>query len=450
MLTIYKKGCKKLNTEVFMEHRKLYNLALVLLLIVTFVAIVLQFFVLEKTLLLHPGNTDNPSVISDQSMGGGSVATLTEKDGNWLMECNVIITDYNWPFCEISISFFDQQQNQAGQGIDLSSFSTVYLKARYLNKGHDSLRFQLRNFSPDYGSVGNQNTWKYVGIEYWPENATGANEIPMESLQVATWWIVEQRLPIKYAVPEFDNVMMLELATGNNIQPGQYFIEVEYIKFTGKYFTNNQVLFFLIFLWVSSAICFLFFSLKWSRKRLNETEKKAEDLRQLNQLLNVKTKELKDKAERDPLTGALNRAGIQKIFTKELEVLSLIFIDIDHFKPINDNYGHATGDDILKEFSKTISKNCRFTDFLARWGGEEFLLVCPNTSLSDAYDLAKALRKIVSKKIWVNNIRLTASFGVAQRGNETPRAFIERADKALYDAKVRGRDQVVLSEFKGS
>ncbi|MBT1062328.1 GGDEF domain-containing protein [Bowmanella sp. Y26] len=428
-----------------MEHRKLYSITLVLLLVITFVAIFLQFFLLERTLVLRPGDTNHVSAISDQSNGGSSVARVIEKDGKWLLACHIIASDYSWPFCELSVGFY-QERGVEGEGADLSTFSSVHIEARYLNGGHDSLRFQLRNFNPEYGSVDDEATWKYVGIEYWPERSPEANDIPLKSLQVATWWMVEQKLPIKYAVPEFDNVMMLELATGNNIQPGEYLIEVEYIQFNGKYFTNSQILFFLISLWVSSAACFLFYSLRWSHKQLSETERRAEDLRQLNQLLNVKTKELKNQAERDPLTGALNRAGIEKIFTKELEVLSLMFIDIDHFKSINDNYGHAVGDEILKEFSKLISQNCRFTDFLARWGGEEFLLVCPNTSLSDAYDLAQALRQLISEHRWTNNIRLTSSFGVAQLGDESPTAFIERADKALYDAKVRGRDQVVISE----
>lgn len=430
-----------------MEHRKLYSITLITLLIVTFIAISLQFFLLERTLLLHPDNVENVQAISDQSLNGNSVATLTEEDGKWLLTCHIVASDYNWPFCEISINFFNEQEQPTGQGIDLSSFTSVYVKARYINQEHNSLRFQLRNFNPLYGQFDDQGTWKYVGIEFWPQRSPQANEIPLKSLQVASWWIAEQKLPIKYAVPEFTNVMMLELSTGNNIQPGQYVIELEHIKFTGKYFTNNQVLLFLISLWACSAVGFLFFNLSWSRKQLIETKSKAEELRQLNQLLNVKTKELKDQAERDPLTGALNRAGIKTIFTKELEVLSVMFIDIDYFKSVNDRYGHTVGDEVLKAFAKLISNNCRYTDFLARWGGEEFLLVCPNTSLKDAYDLAQALRNIISHHQWTQDIHLTASFGVAQQGDESPTAFIERADKALYDAKVRGRNQVVISEY---
>ncbi|WP_416305364.1 GGDEF domain-containing protein [Neptunicella sp. SCSIO 80796] len=429
-----------------MKHSKPYNLILVILLSVTCISILLQIFWLKKTLRLHPGNVTNISVITDQSEGGLSTAEMTITDNKWLLQCNITASGYNWPFCEFSIAFFDDISSYIDQGLDLSDFSSVDIKASYLNHPNTSVRFQLRSFNPEYSRMDNEETWKYVGIEYWPHNPLKATQIPMKSLQVATWWVIEQKIPVRHNVPEFDRVMIMELSTGSNLQPGRYEIELEYIQFNGKYFTNSQVLFSLVILWVGAALLVLFGNLRYSRHQLNQTKQKAEELRQLNQLLNVETKLLKDKAERDPLTGALNRTGIQSIFTKELKVLSLIFIDVDHFKSINDEHGHVVGDEVLKEFSKTINENCRFTDFLARWGGEEFLLVCPNTTLSDAYQLAQTLRSIISEKVWINDIRLTSSFGVAQRGNESAREFIERADKALYDAKARGRNQVVRSE----
>ncbi len=160
----------------------------------------------------------------------------------------------------------------------------------------------------------------------------------------------------------------------------------------------------------------------------------------------MESKALKNQAERDPLTGALNRNGIEAIFTNEIEDLSLMFIDIDHFKPINDNYGHAIGDEILIAFVKLISENSRSTDFLARWGGEEFLLICPNTKLKEATELAESFRNLLMNHQWVNEIKLTASFGVAQKTKESVTDFIERADKALYSAKAQGRNRVVTSK----
>ena len=429
-----------------MARSKVYNLLILSLLIITIIAILLQRFSLNTSILLTPENTENVRFIGDKALGGESSVTLTTEDNKWLLTCNIKKSNYGWPFCELAIHFFEEGNTDVNQGLNLSTYSQVHVKAKYLNSPESSIRFQLRSFNTKYSQITNSDTWKYVGIEYWPQNQKSTTIIPMKSLQVATWWLNQQKIPIQHSAPEFKNVMVLELATGNNMAQRQHLLEVEYIKFTGKLFTNGQVFFSLILVWVTAAIIVLYQNITHSRSKLTHSKLKAQELTQLNKLLNVETQVLKDKAERDPLTGALNRAGIQPVFTKELKKLSLIFIDIDHFKTINDTHGHAIGDEILKEFSKSLNENCRSTDLLARWGGEEFLLVCPNTVLSDAFALAQNLRSIISQKSWVNNIKMTSSFGVAQRGDESASDFIERADKALYDAKARGRNQVVLSK----
>ncbi|GHE94977.1 GGDEF domain-containing protein [Thalassotalea profundi] len=431
--------------ETVMIRSKFYNTLLITLITVTCITIILQIFSLKKTLVLQPDTHKAVKAISDQSLNGTSSATLIKNNNKWLLKCNIQASSYNWPFCEIALNFFEAPYSKSMKGLDLSSYSSIQLKAKYLNHPNSSIRIQLRNYNDSYAKIDDDSTWKYIGIEYWPDDM-GITEIPMKSLQVASWWLNEQKIPIHLSAPEFDSVMVIEISTGNKIKPGQYMLELEYIKFTGKFFTNSQVLYTLIALWVFSAIIVLLLNLKHSREKLTNTAREAQELKQLNQLLNVKTKTLKDKAERDPLTGALNRSGIQPYFTQKQKKLSLIFIDIDHFKLINDIHGHLVGDEILKEFVKTISENCRNTDIIARWGGEEFLLVCPDTLLSEAFELAQLLRKIMDEKTWVNNIKLTSSFGVAQRGDESASDFIERADKALYDAKARGRNQVVMSK----
>ncbi len=151
---------------------------------------------------------------------------------------------------------------------------------------------------------------------------------------------------------------------------------------------------------------------------------------------------------RDPLTGVLNRCGIQAVFTSDTQIISIAFIDIDHFKSVNDSFGHVIGDDVLITFSKVISENSRDTDFLARWGGEEFILVCPNTTLKQVTEFSEKLRILVMEKEWPEGVKLTASFGVAQKNNtEAVTNFIERADKALYAAKAQGRNRVITAKF---
>lgn len=155
---------------------------------------------------------------------------------------------------------------------------------------------------------------------------------------------------------------------------------------------------------------------------------------------------------RDPLTGTLNREGLQKLSyeglaqTNAASGLCIIFMDIDHSKSINDTHGHNFGDSIFKEFAALVTENTRSTDVVARWGGEEFILACPNSIFYDGYILAEKLRIRIMKFTWPSGIAMTCSFGVAKMANETFGAFIHRADSALYKAKAQGRNTVVVSE----
>jgi diguanylate cyclase (GGDEF)-like protein len=166
----------------------------------------------------------------------------------------------------------------------------------------------------------------------------------------------------------------------------------------------------------------------------------------------------------DPLTQCFNRGYLMKNLTKEIKRstryknnLYIVMSDIDHFKNINDSYGHQTGDLVLKEFASLIMNSFRDeVDWLARYGGEEFILVLPETGRDGAWQAAERLRKKVSDKVFPvkeKKIHITASFGIS--GFEGPRsvenisanALIAEADKCLYQAKRGGRNRVVLTEL---
>lgn len=161
-------------------------------------------------------------------------------------------------------------------------------------------------------------------------------------------------------------------------------------------------------------------------------------------------------AQTDPLTGALNRLGMEKSFQREIELarrnsdeLSLLIFDVDHFKKVNDVYGHDIGDVVLKDMSKLIKISIRNTDVFARFGGEEFVVLLNNTHRSGALLLAEKIRKCIEKhtcEIDEHKIRFTASIGVTslnQRDNRD--SLFKRADNALYQAKNNGRNRVVLN-----
>ncbi|MGM0517839.1 MAG: sensor domain-containing diguanylate cyclase, partial [Pseudomonadota bacterium] len=161
--------------------------------------------------------------------------------------------------------------------------------------------------------------------------------------------------------------------------------------------------------------------------------------------------ELMRLATTDMLTGLTNRMHFEKILREEIErstrydhPLSLIMMDIDSFKRINDRHGHAAGDEVLTHFARLLSANVRTPDTFARWGGEKFMLLTPETDVDQAMTMADNLRQTVREETFPAVGTVTCSFGVVGVDTEKgPEEAIRQADKRLYRAKGLGRDRVV-------
>ena len=160
-------------------------------------------------------------------------------------------------------------------------------------------------------------------------------------------------------------------------------------------------------------------------------------------------------AERDPLTGVLNRAGLERRLDwslrearRERQDLSVLFLDLDHFKQINDTHGHALGDACLQALVATVRAELRYGDRFGRLGGEEFLLVLPTANRRRARDIAERIRRQVEVKCTHVDkvpVNLTVSVGIAEAAHaDTPASLIKRADAAMYAAKRAGRNRVVV------
>jgi len=189
---------------------------------------------------------------------------------------------------------------------------------------------------------------------------------------------------------------------------------------------------------------------------MNQESLREQVLRATDELR--KQKEAAEMAARiDPLTGARNRRAFTEAAEIELQralrygtPLSLIMIDLDHFKSINDTYGHATGDAVLASFARSVAQEVREVDVVGRYGGEEFVVLLPNTEVTEALRVAERMRLAVAGtelQVQGQVLRYTASFGVAaldaRELNLGP--FIARADAALYQAKRAGRNRVELA-----
>ncbi len=170
------------------------------------------------------------------------------------------------------------------------------------------------------------------------------------------------------------------------------------------------------------------------------------------------SRKLEAKLNHDPLTGALNRRAYNKRIDNEMErfkrygsIFSLIIIDIDHFKKVNDTYGHAVGDKCLQEITRRAAPVLRKNDMLARYGGEEFVAIMPETSSKGALAVAEKIRKTIEKIEFIykqDTVKMTVSIGVSQvkDGETSHKHIFERADTALYRAKEAGRNKVELED----
>ena len=158
----------------------------------------------------------------------------------------------------------------------------------------------------------------------------------------------------------------------------------------------------------------------------------------------------------DPLTNVLNRRFLPSVIGREIAIatrqhsaFSVLLLDIDHFKSINDQYGHSGGDQVLRQFAEVVHQACRSSDFVFRYGGEEFLVVLVDTGLEAAMPVAQSWARKSAATPSVSeaaNLKITASIGVASFDGHPDYAYlIERADKALYRAKQAGRDQAVAA-----
>ncbi len=173
----------------------------------------------------------------------------------------------------------------------------------------------------------------------------------------------------------------------------------------------------------------------------NKVEERTEELKRINEKLYFL-------AETDTLTELYNRSKLEnelninyEYFQRYRRIFSIILIDIDHFKNINDTYGHDIGDKTLIKIADILKSYTRKTDIVGRWGGEEFLIVCSETRMKNAYHLAETLRRVIDNTDFINVGHISASFGIAQIENNIQlHDLVKHADIALYNAKDNGRN----------
>lgn len=267
-----------------------------------------------------------------------------------------------------------------------------------------------------------------------------------------------------------------------------YITEEEHSKVFQRWVSvkfEHDVDYQIIWKLVTAALLVILFIVFWNwklsrfNKRLKQEvalrEQAETQLQDVNRQLSQSNRELAVLSTTDNLTGLSNRLHIESLLENELERqkryghgFSVMILDVDHFKLINDRHGHLTGDSVLQQIARLLESNTRETDMIGRWGGEEFMIILPETSGQLAYRLAEKLRTAIAAEQLQGIDHVTVSIGVSESISQgdilatadeqdqngaihqpvlSPRQLIMQADNALYQAKESGRNQVV-SSFK--
>ena len=167
--------------------------------------------------------------------------------------------------------------------------------------------------------------------------------------------------------------------------------------------------------------------------------------------LEAKNLELKEMSMRDSMTSLLNHKNSLRRLNEEIErakrishPLSVAMMDLDNFKLINDIHGHQTGDEVLIGIAQILRNTCRVTDVIGRYGGEEFIIIMPDTTVKDAAVLFQCIQKNIREAEFQNGIRVTFSCGISELNDESAPVLVRSSDLMLYRAKKRGKNRIEI------
>jgi diguanylate cyclase (GGDEF)-like protein len=429
-------------------HARVLRRLLIVLLALTGIALLWNQLGMTTTMVIDARSQFPAEVLDDRTTPGGkSVATLSREGDALGMDCD-LRAGHQWAFCELRLEFA-----KAPHGLDLSRYDSMRLWVAATGpEAQQRVRIYVRNFDPAYSKVGVAESEKVDQLIYEPSVYPQGYEVPLSRFTVSQWWIDEHPMTLDLEAPDFRNATQIAFSTGPKVEPGLHTIRIQRIELSGKAIATSTFRLGIIAVWMLSVLGYLVIDSLLKRDELRLSAASQHSLQRLNESLRLETRSLAEIARTDPLTGALNRKGLADELMRIVRLgegqtfpMTLVFIDIDHFKRINDSLGHDTGDRVIRGLAQLVRSAVQRDDLFARWGGEEFLLVFRDTPGVKGRAIAERLRGRIASATWPDELRVTCSFGVAEwhRGEDLNDG-IKRADEAMYRAKQDGRDRVEI------
>lgn len=441
------------------KNRGLAPIVTIVKLVLVFTTIVVfisYHYIPKRSLKIYPGAGVWWGAYTDSYEEGNSKVEYLNKNQSAI---HCIMGDagafntcgYIGVFADVNTATYDQLLSDAGFAIsvspritrDFSSFRGVELDVGY-NGSADFIYITLQNHEPSAGMTDGVRQFRPQSVGVSTSELHNPVYISLDDFLVGEWWIQKFSLHRQNSGARFDRVRGIGVEVKNEPAHSEHFIKVKSITFIGEWVSKEKFYFFIIIILASLLLLegtlrvySLYVSYRTAKKHLEE--------------LNERNQNLQSAVYKDELTQLLNRRAIYDIVLDDIEqkkdsFIAILVIDIDYFKKVNDTYGHNFGDKVLVMVAQSLKSASRDDDNIARWGGEEFVIVTKESRPRNLHAYAEKLRKkISSAAIYIENqsepINVTVSIGftIASKDENFKIAF-ERADTALYHAKQSGRN----------
>jgi diguanylate cyclase (GGDEF)-like protein len=413
------------------------------LFIVSIVLVVWQYFGMSQNLVIIPGasTSSKATIFSDLINGGRSESKLSNEAEEIRLDCSIVLSD-TFAFCGVSIPLVAEGE----MGVDMRKYSQMQIELEYTSAKNDTLLVYLTNeeYLVDGAILEKSNLWAVS-----PQRGVNKFLLTPHRFIVPSWWIYKNSSKGLNLEPDISNVTSLQITTGDNTEARDVGISIRRISFSGKWILADDLYPGLLIAWLALIVLHGLRTMRVLTVRFKQSKEQNKKLVKLNRFLRIQKNQYETMAKKDKLTDAWNRAGVRDLLEYVLEKYkvygtpcTLLVLDVDHFKKVNDEFGHDAGDRALKALVALVNSYTRNKDFLARWGGEEFVLICPGTDIHAAKTLAEMLRHKIETAKLIEEKKITGSFGIAELRDEDIDVWFKRADEALYRAKAAGRNQV--------
>lgn len=416
--------------------------------LMTLAAMYTHRFFPEKKLMLVPASGTTAYLYIDESPGGGShVEWVDEKALAWRCQIEADNRDRTCGF-HLTVA-----GGEGSRGIDLSDYDSVKVDLDY-EGAEQRLRFYMRNYEPGFSDINRMETAKFNFLSIPTQYINKSLVMHFKEFSVADWWIHQFQVPREISQPNFTNVIAFGIDLNYPATPGQHNLKLNRVEFVGLWISAERWYSSILIFWVVVIIAAGAIHLAGLQQSVRIERARREKLAEKNSALEMQSKRYKQLSMRDHLTQMLNRQGLSELIEEKFapgaqSLVALLVIDLDHFKQINDTLGHDGGDIVLREVAEIINANIRRTDYAARWGGEEFVVISPDTKMDDARFFAEKLRSLIATHCFAEfpDLRITVSIGVGVHQGEEPfNLLFRRVDVALYQAKAQGRNRTVVAQ----